>query len=280
MHRSGTSALTRAISRLGAYGGPDDHLGRHWENRYLRRTNQRLLDAAGGTWDSPPHLDDFWGSPEATRMLPRARETLDNEFGSAPVTIWKDPRTCVTLPFWLRAFDEDPLLVVIYRHPLEVSGSLATRNGLVPGHTLALWERYNADALRFAVGLPTVVMKYGAMLDDPTARMVEVADQIRSVGVDLPNDPRTTDLELDVDARHHEVTDDDLGDPLLTESQRDLFRMLCELEGAHESLELPRALLQPHPLSRQLILLASVRTRGPDVEPRGVSRGRRSNDDE
>src|SRR4051794_27217898 len=112
MHRSGTSALAVAVSRLGAYAGPEDHLGQHRENRYLRRMNQRLPDLAGGWWDSPPDFNDFWASPEAARPRDRARETVDKELGSAPIGIWKDPRTCLPLPFWLKVLGEDSLLVL------------------------------------------------------------------------------------------------------------------------------------------------------------------------
>jgi len=47
---------------------------------------------------------------------------------------WKDPRLCLTLPFWLEVLDARPAMVVCLRNPLEIAASLAERNGFALRH--------------------------------------------------------------------------------------------------------------------------------------------------
>jgi hypothetical protein len=61
MHRSGTSATTRALGLLGASLGPPANLGKFWENQVMRRPNEQLLEAFGGGWECPPELPEGWG---------------------------------------------------------------------------------------------------------------------------------------------------------------------------------------------------------------------------
>ena len=68
MHRSGTSAVARAVSLLGfSLGdqadlippGPDNPRG-FWESKSLVVLNDELLSALGGSWDAPPSPSPGW----------------------------------------------------------------------------------------------------------------------------------------------------------------------------------------------------------------------------
>ncbi len=253
MHRSGTSATTRALGLLGASLGPEQNLGKFWENQVMRRPNERLLEAFGGGWECPPVFPDRWTrSAPATALVPEARAALA-EYGSAPVFVWKDPRTCMTLPFWLELLDEPPVVVFIHRHPVEVASSLRTRNSLGTAHGYALWERFNGDALRHAVGLRTVVFEYGALLADPQGNMARLVDALNGWGVHLPNDPATTDMELTPKRRHHEADSTVFDDPVSSASQRELYAILPRFAGAHDAFALDEPLPAPSPISTELL---------------------------
>ena len=155
--------------------------------------------------------------------------------------VWKDPRTCMTLPFWLELLDEPPVIVFIHRHPVEVTSSLRTRNSLTTAHGFALWERFNGDALRHSVGLRTIVFEYGALLADPHGNMARLVDALNGWGVHLPNDPATTDMELTPKRRHHEASAGVFDDPASTESQRELYTILPRFAGRSRLLRPPRA---------------------------------------
>ncbi len=259
MHRSGTSATTRALGLLGASMGPLDHMGKFWENQPMRRVNEDLLQAFGGGWECPPPLPPGWEqSAEARALLPKARDTLAAEFGDAPVMVWKDPRTCITLPFWRQVFDEEPVVVFIHRHPAEVAGSLLTRNGLTRGHAFAVWERFNADGLVHSVGLPTATLRYAPLVEDPVRHMTELVGSLAGWGVSLPNDPETTDMELSPQRRHHHSdTSDEFSDPVATPSQLELFSLMLGLPPVSDAFTLERAVPDPHPLSVELLELAA-----------------------
>jgi len=275
MHRSGTSALTRAIGALGAEMGPSSELRKNWENLPLRQVNEQLLTMGQGTWDAPP--SQGWLTPDTARpYVYLARSTLEKQFGSASVMVWKDPRTCVTLPFWLEVL-VDPVFVLVHRHPSEVTSSLQARNNLGPAHCYAIWERYNADALRAATGHPTVVLAYDRLVTDPEDSLAGVRTALADFGVELPHDPATTDHGLRADARHHTSARPDAIDPdLATASQQELFGILRDLPGSDKSLQPGRSVPDPHPISVEVLdLVRRVRLQQQRRQQRGEQPGMR-----
>lgn len=252
MHRSGTSALTRALSLLGASLGPAANLGRNWETPVMRRPNDALLNAFGGGWDCPPQMPDGWVESEAVQaILPMARAAFA-EYGSPDVLVWKDPRTCMTLPFWLQLFPERPVIVFVHRHPVEVADSLTARNGFHRAHGLALWERYNAAALENATGLPTVTIPYWRLVEKPKATMRVIVDALAGFGVTLANPPEWTDMELTPQRRHHLSDPDVFDDSIATEAQSELFRIIQGLPAVSDSFA-PPPVPPSNPLTDEII---------------------------
>src|SRR5690606_11473236 len=62
---------------------------------------------------------------------------------------WKDPRTCVLLPFWRTVATIDDVVVVV-RHPDAVSQSLAMRNELAADVAAEAWIRSLVQVRRSA----------------------------------------------------------------------------------------------------------------------------------
>jgi hypothetical protein len=156
MHRSGTSALTGTLMRLGAAGprtpmvGRPDNLKGHWESIPLIAFHDELLASAGSVWhDWRPFNADWYGTPVASQFKARAKELLASEFGNSPVFVLKDPRICRFIRFWLEIFAEEgitPRLLMPVRNPLEVAHSLKTRDGMSLNLGLLLWLRHTLDA--------------------------------------------------------------------------------------------------------------------------------------
>ena len=97
MHRSGTSAITRVISLLGA-GLPDDMIEAKsdnergfWEGREVIALDERALEKFGSWWGG-------WQSIDTKRLLASkklvasARELVRKEFSDADFIVLKDPR--------------------------------------------------------------------------------------------------------------------------------------------------------------------------------------------
>ena len=137
MHRSGTSMVSELLDELGLFVGhelQDDH-----ESTFFLDLNEQLFARVGAAWDRPLPVSDFLACDDAVRMTAEAltadlssrrvrpflnrRTTLaafDQPWG------WKDPRTVVTLPLWLRVFP-DAKLVYIIRNGVDVAKSLMVR---------------------------------------------------------------------------------------------------------------------------------------------------------
>jgi hypothetical protein len=238
--------------------GDESELHKNWENVALRHVNEQLLSAGGGSWASPPARG--WLDLElAADLRPTAKRVLDEEFPDGDVAVWKDPRTCLTLPFWIDLLGE-PYFVVIHRHPTEVAASLTTRNNFGVGLGYALWERYNADALAAMAGRPAIVLDYATVVEKPIEALGQVRSALAELGVELPNDPATTDHGLVAQERHHTAESADALDPIATPSQIELYTRLRHLEGAHTALPGPADPPAQSPLSVELLeLVGKVR---------------------
>jgi hypothetical protein len=249
MHRSGTSAVARLVNLLGVpLGNPDDLMAAdganragYWESSALTEFQEVLLHRLGGSWDSPPPLSPGW--ERDVRLLPylgRGRRLHGRIYGNAPFWSWKDPRTALTMPFWLRALEVRLLSIVVHRHPLDVAGSLAARDGIPKADALAIWERYNREILQNAAGVPAYVLSYESLLEKPVEHAVALRTFLAANQVPVRDVPRDAVADfVDSDLRHNESDLEALlRDSDVTEAQRDLSQAMKELEGSHASLPL------------------------------------------
>jgi hypothetical protein len=202
----------------------------------LAEFQESLLEKLGGDWKTPPVLQPGWENDRRlVRRVGLARRTFRQVYGDAQQWVWKDPRTVLLLPFWRRALRFDPIVVGIFRNPLEVADSLAARDEMPKSQALRLWETYNRALLANARGLPAFMTSYEDLVDDPVAVARELSAflegrgiAVRRMGDDTLRSCVDSDLRHNV---HHESgvdRDDDL-----TDAQRDLLRALREARGHH-----------------------------------------------
>ena len=156
MHRSGTSAVSGALTKLGCgspktlmAAGGDNPRG-YFESAAMARFHDELLQSAGSHWsDWRPFNPDWRRSSVAGQFLQRAKDLFAAEFGNLPLPILKDPRVCRFAPFWLEALRDmrmTPRIVMPIRSPLDVAKSLKRRDGFSLGRGMALWLRHALDA--------------------------------------------------------------------------------------------------------------------------------------
>jgi hypothetical protein len=246
MHRSGTSATAGALTALGLHGpsGDDQAAPRqanergYFESKQMMLLNRGLLANMGGTWSAPPRLAVGWeNAPDLDEIRGRAALAFTRSFPVRPM-VWKDPRNCITLPFWRRVVGLPQAAVFVYRDPLEVARSLQVRNDVGLTYGLALWDRYVRAACAGLTGLPTLVMDYADVLEQPVASIDALSDFLATVGVDVDGPTRrTAAASVDIGLRHHRGSATRSSG--LWDSQFEVAASLGALRGVHASWRPP-----------------------------------------
>ena len=152
MHRSGTSALARVISLLGAtlpktLMPPSDANPRgYFESERLFELHEEIMRSAGTAWfELAPFPADWMNSPIAEGWVDQLAQVLTEEFEDSPLFVLKDPRMSRLLPIWLRVFDRldiEPNFVLAVRNPLEVAASLQQAESIDESKGILLWLQY------------------------------------------------------------------------------------------------------------------------------------------
>lgn len=190
MHRSGTSAVTGALGRLGLALPPEDDLMAagpanpegFYESDSLVALDDELLRVRGGSWSAPPR---HWEEGEAAEMArtwgQQAAATFEKVYGTEVPAVWKDPRACLLLPFWRAVLERPVAAVFVWRDPVAVARSLLRHQELPLALGLALWERYNREALAGMRGMAVCSVRYESVLADPPGWCRRVAAWLSEV---------------------------------------------------------------------------------------------------
>jgi hypothetical protein len=129
-----------------------------------------------------------------------------------PLFALKDPRLCRLADLWLEAGDAvgvDMRVVLMLRHPGEVSASLESRDLMAPGYGQLLWLRHTLDAEHLSRGRKRVVCRFDRLLVD----WQDTIDRVRQ-GLDLalPRNSPAAHAEVEQflarDMRHHDARED------------------------------------------------------------------------
>jgi hypothetical protein len=187
MHRAGTSVTSRVLNLLGVYLGPeagfftprkDNNAKGFYENRAMTKLNQHVFRMTGGTWLDPPLLPEGWESdPALDPLKERARTLVRDTFGDAPLWGWKDPRSCLTSPFWQTVLPEMRYVICV-RNPIDVAASLRKRNDLPFERSCRAWLRYVASSIYNTAGKPRIFVFFEEYFRDWKAQVRRLADFI------------------------------------------------------------------------------------------------------
>ena len=224
MHRSGTSVAAGVLNVLGASLGPDDQLvpaapdnpKGFLEHKPIVALNDAILARLGGRSFAPPALPAGWELlPELDDLRDRGERIVHESFAGSDLFVWKDPRACLTLPFWQRLMP--PMRYVLcVRHPADVARSLHYRNRVGFERSCYLWLLYTRQALAGTIGSSRCVVVYDRLIDNPTPEVGMLASFLdMPARADQPGVRVAVERFLDAGLRHHRSTlpEERLGDP-------------------------------------------------------------------
>jgi hypothetical protein len=213
MHRSGTSATAGLLARLGAAPPATPmrasafNLRGYYESMPLSALHDRLLAEAGSPWYD-------WGPLDPARLAATAGGTAEAslaavfaaEYGDAPLVVLKDPRICRFVPLWrgvLARLGAAPKAVIPLRHPFEVAGSLARRDGMPLEQALLVWLRHCLDAEAATRDLPRCFFGYDDLIADWEAVVRRIGAALDLAWPVPPEAAADAGAFLSGDLRHH-----------------------------------------------------------------------------
>lgn len=189
MHRSGTSLVSRIVNLLGFSVGLDAHLMApeecnpkgFWEHTQITSINEEILSRLGGSWHQPPSFFEGWESEASFGDLrQKARSVIEADFGNVDSWSWKDPRGCLTLPFWQRLLPH-MIYVIILRNPVDVALSLKKRDQFSLEKGIDLWLKHVTFALRYTSAQPRIFLFYEDLLRDLDSELDRLAQFLNVV---------------------------------------------------------------------------------------------------
>lgn len=196
------------------------------ENQLVTDSNDELLTRLGGSWHEPPAVSaETFARAGLADLRRRARQLLEDEFGGAPLWGWKDPRTCLVVPFW-ELLVPTLRFVLCIRNPADVARSLARSDGIA--HGAELWLRYTSDSLAYTLGKPRLVLFYDDVLASWRGELARLATFIdREHEIEAAARAIEADGTVDFDLCHHrENLADSLDDPRVPLAAKALYLVL------------------------------------------------------
>ena len=243
MHRSGTSAFTRCLNKLGATlpdnlmpASSTDNAKGYWESESIVDISNRVFGAFGLSWNSPGPMPEGWTTSNRIKEpLIDSVRVLDSLASYSSVAI-KDPRISRLLPFWNMASEKVGAIsksAICVRHPLLVAGSLARRDAMETDKALILWLRHTVEAFTHSARSDRCIVVFERLLEEPVKVMKKVATKLNYSGVDWAQFGHFADEFLSCEELHAKKPSVDGVQPDLLDLALNLYRNIID---DHEDL--------------------------------------------
>ena len=184
MHRSGTSAVSGALCRLGCRPpasmptADSNNPTGYWEPLGIVKVHTSLLEKSQSSWDDPFLSADLCSPQKLSDGLIALEGALRKEFPARESKgrwcLIKDPRQCRLQPFWnelVRQHRIQAAAVLVTRRPLAVAASLRRRNNMPMNRALLLWVQHQMEAERNTRGIPRQRITYENFLKSPASTL-------------------------------------------------------------------------------------------------------------
>jgi hypothetical protein len=198
--RSGSSLTASVMNILGVHLGEtrdfeqaNEHNPKgYWEHQAIQEINDEILSRlgydyshAGADWTEPPVFPDNWETnPQLSDLRERAQDFVHRNFSEHDVWGWKDPRTCLTLPFWKRILPRIEYVILI-RNPVDVARSLERFINIDCSFErgLYMWVLYLNYAFKHTAGQNRILVNVESWTDDWKGELSRLACFIGNPGL-------------------------------------------------------------------------------------------------
>jgi hypothetical protein len=188
MHRSGTSAIVRALKVFNISLGnnlmpPQEGVNDKgfWEDNDLNALNVEMLHSISTSWYSlaPIEAEDI-KSLKNSDYFERAVALIKSKLKKSRAFGLKDPRLSKLLPFWkevLNAIRAEKYFIIVIRNPLSVAESLAKRDNFAYIHSYYLWLDHVLASLKYTRNEKAIVIDYDRLIDSPENELKRLANK-------------------------------------------------------------------------------------------------------
>lgn len=189
-HRSGTSLTARMLECLGAVNSTNLHppsesnpfgYFEDWDTYQFNETV--LMPELGSSWHAVSEID--WSCLAEARYQELQQQAValicKNYSRNNPVSVLKEPRISLLLPFWLEALETAGFAVKAVcpvRHPVSVSQSLAKRDHLPLTSGFLIYLRAWASALKSPGRTPAVYFSFEEVFAATENTLAKIAAQL------------------------------------------------------------------------------------------------------
>lgn len=244
MHRSGTSLTAHLLNMMGIYFGPEgsstganiENPKGFWERRDVRTINDQVLQSNGFDWYK---ISEFEGihqfSEESIKTFDKEAANLILNLDAHRPWFLKEPRFCINFDLWKKHL-EIPLIILCFRHPIEVARSLQARNGFNIEFGLELWEKYNKHVLQSINGIPRISINHAQTVNNPTQVVDSIYNFLKYYNIPHLRIPSENELKVFIakSLYRNKLNDQDVR--FLTESQTKLWETIRSNQWESESV--------------------------------------------
>ncbi len=212
MHRSGTSALAKALEVLGLSlgnellpAGPGNDKG-VWEDLKIVQINDRVLSLSNLKWDSIIVFpEELLTRDECKLIIDEAADLITARLETHINWGFKDPRTARLLPFWKQVFKKvgvKPNYIVSIRNPLEVALSLKARDNIELVKGQLLWLLHTLPNLELLEYERYIFINFAQILENPVLKLNQLAEYF-SLSIKKNLAESYSNSFIDKNMRHH-----------------------------------------------------------------------------
>lgn len=184
MHRSGTSTTSGILYHLGFdlgksimpanFANPKGN----FENESIVNFNNRLFTKIGASWHNTLFIkEEDWDMQKLANEKRELLRIISEEFSASNVLLFKDPRMCALLPFYLAIFKEveiAPFFVINFRDPILASKSLSKRDHFPMSKSIGLCIDSMLKSELYTRGFPRIFLGYSNLLIDPISSVKSI----------------------------------------------------------------------------------------------------------